>query len=135
MSVELIVNIDKCKAAIEQKLIAALEEAAGEVLGQVVSNTPVDTGDLKRSWEYIIDEDNLVAIIGSPLENSIWTEFGTGEYAYNGDGRKGGWSYKDDEGKWHHTLGKPPKRCLRMAFITKKPTVKRIFENKLKEIK
>ena len=42
-------------------------------------------------WTYQVDESKLEATIGNPMENAIWEEFGTGEYALNGDGRKGKW--------------------------------------------
>ena len=90
MNVKFEVYTDKCLDAIQDKLIAALYESAGEILKQVVSNTPVDTGSLRDSWELVVDEDNLEAVIGSPQENAIWNEYGTGEYALHGDGRKGG---------------------------------------------
>lgn len=134
MNVKFEVYTDRCLDAIQDKLIAALYESAGDILKQVVSNTPVDTGSLRDSWEMIVDEENLEAVIGSPQENAIWNEFGTGEYALHGDGRKGGWTYKDEKG-FHHTMGKPPVRSLHNAFITKKLTVKRIFQGKLKELK
>lgn len=73
--------------------------------------------------------------ISSPLENAIWTELGTGEFALKGNGRKGGWKYKDAKGKWHFTRGKPPVRMLHNAFTLKEPVIKKIFENKLKTMK
>lgn len=76
------------KAAIKDTLIAALYEAAGAVVSQTAKNTRVDTGQLKGSWTYAVDEAEVEAAIGSPLENAIWEEFGTGLYALNGDGRK-----------------------------------------------
>lgn len=37
--------------------------------------------------------------IGTPLEQGYWEEWGTGEHAAHGDGRKGWWIYTpDDEG-------------------------------------
>lgn len=128
-------KLEEVTEELNNRLIAALYEAAGEVLGQVQKNTPVDTGQLKGSWRYKVDESELKAVIGSPLENSIWNEFGTGEFALNGNGRKGGWKYKDEEGNWHHTYGKRPVRSMHNAFIIKKPTVRRIIEKSLKDIK
>ena len=87
---------------------AWLYEAAGELEAQVKRNTKVGTGQLKNSWTYKVDESKGEATIGSPLENAIWEEFGTGQYALHGDGRKTPWVYKDDKGKWHTTIGKHP---------------------------
>lgn len=44
-----------------------------------------------------MDESAQVATVGNPLQNAIWEEFGTGEYALEGDGRKTPWRYKDEK--------------------------------------
>ncbi len=79
--------------------IAFLIEAKDSLVSQTQRNTPVSSGDLKRSFgdDSYVDEDELVAYIGSRLEHSIWVERGTGEYAVNGDGRKGGWFVPADK--------------------------------------
>ena len=56
------------------------------------------------------------AIIGSSDQNAIWEEFGTGEHALQGNGRKGGWSYQDEKGDWHYTTGKKPSRAFFKAY-------------------
>ena len=104
------------KAAINDSVKAYLYEAGGELEAQVKRNSRVGTGQLKNSWSYKVNEKDGICTVGSPLENAIWEEFGTGEYALHGDGRKGGWFYKDDEGKWHHTYGKKPHRAFKRAF-------------------
>ena len=120
------------KAALEEAAIAYLHEAAGELASQTARNSPVDTGQLKGSWDYKVDESKLEATIGSPLENAIWNEFGTGEYAAEGNGRKGGWSYKDDNGDWHHTVGKPPQRTFDKTYKGLKPKIIKRAEDVLK---
>ena len=73
-------------------------------------------------------------VIGSDLENAIYEEYGTGEYALHGDGRKGGWVYKSDkDGKFYHTLGKTPRQPLTKAFRTNAPKIKRQFGNVIKQ--
>lgn len=116
----------------KSKVIEALHESAGTIEGQVKRNSRVDTSQLKGSWTYKVDEDNYEAHIGSPLENAIWEEFGTGEYAVKGNGRKTPWRYKDAKGNWHTTKGKTPNRTLENAFRTKLKTVKNIMERCLK---
>lgn len=105
--------------ALESAVDAYLHEASGELVSQTRRNTRVDTGQLKGSWQYKIDGNT--ATIGSPLENAIWEEFGTGEYAIAGGGRKGGWRYQDARGNWHFTRGKTPSRAFHTAFNTCKP--------------
>lgn len=123
------------KTAINNAVIAFLNEAAGEVEAQVKRNTPVDTGQLKGSWAYKVEESAKKATIGSPLENAIWNEFGTGQYALGGGGRKTPWKYQDIRGKWHTTTGKRPQRSFHYAFEFVKPKLQTVMANKLKGLK
>lgn len=133
MSVQFIDNSMRVRAALNDAVIAGLYEAAGEVESEVKRNTRVDTGQTKNAWQYRVDESKGEATIGNPLENAIWEEYGTGEYAVNGDGRKGGWVYTDRNGKTHFTYGKKPTRALQSAFESKKATVERIIHSKIQE--
>lgn len=128
-------NSMKVKAAIDEALLQFLEEAASELQSQAARGTPVDTGQLKGSWAHTVDESNLEAKIGSPLENAIWTEFGTGEYALKGNGRKGGWFYKDDKGQGHFTHGKKPVRMLHNTFEQTKGKIIKRAEQIMKGLK
>lgn len=132
MSVEFEDNSMKVKGMLDEAVMGFLYEAAGELEAQVKRNTRVDTGKTKGSWQYRVDESKQEAVIGSMMENAIWEEFGTGEYAVNGDGRKGGWAYIDSEGKGHFTYGKKPTRTLQKAFTSKKDILVRRAENILK---
>lgn len=129
MSIEFYDYSYQVKEALGDCAIAALHEMAGEIVSSAKRNSPVDTGQLKNSWSYIVDEEKNEVIIGSPLENAIWNEFGTGEYAIDDDGRKGGWRYKDAKGKWHYTYGKQPNRTLFTAFTSNKTMVENIAKN------
>ena len=128
----------KVKAAINDALIAALHEASGEIVSQTVRNYDtagrVDTGDTKGSFEYVVDESKLESTIGSPLENAIWEEFGTGIQALNGDGRKTAWRYQDAKGNWHTTTGKKGTRAFFRAFEKLKNPIIKLFERKMKEM-
>lgn len=132
MSVEFKDNSMKVKATLNEAAISYLYEAAGEIESQVKRNTRVDTGQLKSSWTYNVDESKGEAVVGSPLENAIWEEFGTGEYAVNGDGRKGGWTYQDAKGEWHYTKGKTPSRAFFSAFNKLKAALIKRAEEVLK---
>lgn len=121
------------KGVLKDAAIAYLHEAAGELVAQTKRNqTRVGTGQTKGQWTYVVDEDKLQATIGNPLENAIWEEFGTGEYALNGDGRKGGWVYKDDKGEFHFTFGKTPLRPFFTAMTKLKPKLEKMAAQKLK---
>lgn len=121
---------------LDETAVSFLYEVAELLRSQVVMASPVKTGQLRGSWQYSIDEETMEATIGSPLENAIWNEFGTGEYALHGDGRKGGWSYKDDQGNWHRTKGKKPRRSLFSSFEAKKASIikraEQIFKDGMK---
>lgn len=125
-------NSIKVKAAMSDAMTAWLNEAALAIESQVKQNTAVDTGQTKGSWDHSVDESKGEAVVGSPLENAIWEEFGTGEYALNGNGRKGGWFYEDDKGNGHFTHGKKPRRALHRAFESKKTAVIRRAEQIMK---
>lgn len=144
------------KDALESACISFLHEAAGELEAQTKRNFDQLSGQWhaqqKNAWEYHVDESKLEATVGNPMQQAIWTEFGTGEYAANGDGRKGYWVYvKGDEGSAnvstggksytleeakrivammradgldaHLTKGQKPKRPFQNAFTTVKPKI------------
>lgn len=146
--------------ALQNAVTGCLHEAAGEIVSQTAKNSSehVRTGQTKGSWNYVVDSEKGEAKIGSPLENAVWEEFGTGEYALNGDGRSGGWWVKVGMGanemspdvaasyKWEDvkkdkdgnitfvfTRGKKPSRALQRAFDEKKETVKKLIEDGMKE--
>lgn len=133
MSVQFTDNSANVKAALDDAVIAYLHEAGGELEAQVKRNTKVGTGQLKNSWTYVVDESKGETTVGSPLENAIWEEFGTGEYALHGDGRKGGWHYQDEKtGEWHFTIGKKPHRAFQNAFNSLKNALIKRAEEVLK---
>lgn len=151
MAVTLIDNSVQVKAALGEAAAAFLHEAAGEVVSQAKRNTRVDSGQLKGSWRYMVQGD--MAHIGSPLENAIWEEFGTGEYALEGKGRKTPW-YVPVEGytgkkkptfqgnvivvrgkngkQFYMTDGKKPNRTLSRAFESRKTKIIRRAEEIVK---
>lgn len=137
------------KKAMNSRIEAALAECAGELVSQVKRNSRVDTGKTKNSFRYGISRNfadgSFTAHIGSSDENAIWEEFGTGEYALNGDGRKGGWWYKNPKAKYTKTgklrkgsrefiftYGKKPSRAFWNAFIKKKDKIIKRIQNSLK---
>lgn len=111
--------------ALNDAVMAFLREAGGEMTAQIKRNTRVDTGQLKGSFKYVVDESKEIVTVGSPLENAIWEEFGTGIYALKGNGRKTPWRYQDVKGNWHTTTGKKPSRAMQKAFDSKKNAIKK----------
>lgn len=122
------------KGLIGEKAIAFLYEAVAEIESQAKRNSRVDTGKTKGAWSSIVDEENLEAFVGNTDQNAILEEFGTGEYALNNDGRKGGWRYMDAKGNWHYTKGKKPSRALCRAFESKKTVIINRAKQLMKEV-
>lgn len=137
-------NSIEVKAALKKYEEKFLTEAAYVIESQVKQNTAVDTSNTKKAWQSRVDISNHEAVIGNPLQNAVWEEYGTGEYALNGKGRKGGWVYKIERGRkvtrnkdgkirknskykygdgYYFTLGKYPRRALHKAFYAKKGAI------------
>ena len=137
MSLQFEDNSAEVKRRLSESLIRFLYEAGGDLTSQIQQNSRVDTGQTKGSYKYKVNESDLTAIVGSNLENAIWEEFGTGEYALKGNGRKGAWYvpvdnytgskkptyngkvvivYGKNGKKFYKTNGKKPNRPLDNAF-------------------
>jgi hypothetical protein len=113
----------------DNRINAVLEECSGELESAAKGNTRVASGQTKGNWRHHVDDAKHEATIGNTLENSIWEEFGTGEHALHGDGRKGGWFYEDEKGNGHFTHGKKPSRAFHHAYTSlKNPIINRIQE-------
>ena len=125
---------DELIAKINDLGVNWLEEASGEIEAQTKQNTKVDTGKTKGSWEHVVHEHKLEAEIGSRYKNALWEEFGTGIYALNGNGRKTKWVYRTEDGKFHTTVGKKPRRALFRAFESKKNLIIREARRRFKEL-
>ena len=126
------------KEALAEIAYATMEEVGGELESKVKRNQDRyrDTGATTNSWTHRVSGSMMAGeyrvTIGSPMENAIWEEFGTGEYALNGDGRKGGWVYVDEEGHGHFTYGKEPRRHFWNAYTTSKNRLIRHIQNRFK---
>ncbi len=132
MGIEFQDNRVRVKDAIDDAITAFLYEAGGELQAKTMRNSRVDTGQTKGSYQYQVNESANECQVGSNLENAIWEEFGTGEYALKGNGRKGGWYYVDRHGKGHFTRGKTPNRPMHNAFTSLKAKLIKRFGEILK---
>lgn len=133
MSVKFTDNSELVKEQIKKGVIAGLLAATGEVRSQTIRNSKRITSKTANSFQIAVDEDKLEGYVGSDYENAIWEEFGTGEYALNGDGRKGGWFYEDAEGKGHFTHGKKAKRPMFRAYTSLKQIIIKIIQEHISE--
>lgn len=91
-------NSAAVKGAIKAAAEAFLTEVGGEVASEAAANSRRRTGQTAGSFTYKVDNSGYQVTIGSPEENALWEEFGTGEYAVHGDGRKGYWVFVEGGG-------------------------------------
>ena len=149
--------------ALDETTIAWLLEAANEITSQAQRTCQMedDVGKrLKGSYKNAVDGRSGIAQIGTPLEEGYWEEWGTGEYAAHGDGRKGWWVYirgqaSQGGGKSYSTKeeadeaaaflrrvkgldavvtnGRPPNYTLERAFEAKKGWAEDRLADMLKE--
>lgn len=148
------------KGAMNDAILQFLEEAASEIQSQAQRNSDFAPRSLKGGWNHVVDESKQEATVGHPKELAIWMEMGTGEYALEGNGRKGYWvyvkgnssvkesnpgqaltlaeakrrmAYLQDQGlDAHVTNGQKPRRMLHNAFESKKAAIIRRAEQILK---
>lgn len=129
-------NSKACKAAIKQAEERWLY-AVGELLVSAIRPLiPVDTSSLKTSLSYKVDLDKMSVTIGVNEEYAIYVEFGTGEYAENGQGRKGGWVFVDPRTcEKIFTKGSHPKPYMRPGYRSQKRNIEELLERFLREIR
>jgi len=112
-----------------QKMLIPRLTLAGELVeGTAKVFCPVDLGNLRSSINYNVNKADLSVTIGTAVEYAPYVEFGTGEYAENGQGRKGGWFYTDDQGKSRFTFGNKPQPFLRPALYNNKQMITKILQ-------
>lgn len=113
---------EKVKEKIYSTMVGWMYETMGVLQGQTIENSRVDTGQTRGSYQYRVIEkgDRVEGYLGSNAENAIWEEYGTGEYALKGNGRKTPWVYKNRKGEFYWTTGKKPKRPMHTAYNQKK---------------
>lgn len=108
----------------------ALTKACLMVEADAKKNCPVDDGQLRQSITYEVK--NKQGAVGTNVEYAPYVHQGTGIYAVNGDGRKTKWSYQDEEGEWHTTIGQQPQPFLENALDTNKKNIQEVFKEEIK---
>lgn len=88
---------------IESLIEKGVEIAKAELLA--FEKPAFDTGKLHDSIEGLLLSDDTGAV-ATDVWYAVYVEYGTGEYASNGSGRKGGWTYYDMRtGRFRFTYG------------------------------
>lgn len=108
-------NTEEVKKLTREQIILALESIGSTAEGYAIETVPTDTGRLKNSITYSVDDSDLVVYVGTNVEYAVYVEYGTGKYAEGGGGRQTPWFYKNREGQWIRTEGMKPTHFLRDA--------------------
>lgn len=128
-----IINLDKLNYKLENlanlDVSKALNRACLVIENEAKRLCPVDTGDLRSSITHEVHND--IGIVGTNKEYAPYVEFGTGIFAVEGNGRDTPWSYQDDKGEWHTTVGQKPQPFLETAIQTKKKLVIKVFNDEI----
>lgn len=150
------------KAELDDTTMAWLHTWAPEIAAQAARSCQMDGQlgtQLRGSYDAKVDEGKGEGLVGTPMEAGYWEEYGTGEHAAHGDGRKGWWIYIPGQtsgggGKSYATReeaelmaehirqeygktaivtdGREPAYTLENAFKTTAPKAERDLERKLK---
>lgn len=112
-----------------------MKTACFVVEAEAKKNCPVDMGFLRASItsDVMVEDGEIVGIIGANSEYAPYVHNGTGIYAKEGNGRKTPWGYTVKAGKhkgFHWTHGQRPKPFLEDAKLSKKASVERILGGK-----
>ena len=127
---------DKAIKALNKACYKAIFKASNIVKNAAIANAPVDLGNLQRSIDTKIEGHGkeTVGFTGTNNDYAIFVEKGTGEFAENGNGRKGGWAYVDAEGKGHFTMGQRSQPYLEPAFKDNKKKIEDAIKSELKGV-
>lgn len=123
--------------AMKEQVIATMSSIGQEAEGYAKSNLTafprVDSGRLRNSVSFEIDNDELALYVGTNVEYAPYVEFGTGIYADNGEGRQTPWYYYNEKlGKVVMTRGMKPSHFLRDSMSQHSQHYKAILEAALK---
>lgn len=121
---KLISKLDKLAKV--DNLNEVLNQACILVENQAKINCPVKYGTLRNSITHEVE--GLQGVVGTNIEYAPYVELGTGLFATDGDGRKTPWSYQDDNGEWHTTIGQHPQPYLKRALDQQRATVIKLIK-------
>ncbi len=122
-------------ADLERAAVKALTKVGLIIESSAKTKARFDTGQLRDGIGNKVKPNGTetVVLVGSNDEHFIFNEMGTGEFAENSLGRKGGWFYKTPDGKGHFTMGMTPQPMLRPAFRENLDNAKNIIASTFKE--
>jgi HK97 gp10 family phage protein len=116
---------------LEDKMEVACELLETDMKEKTSSEPVVDTGNFLNSFNHkvISEPEKVVGIIYNTAEYAPYIEFGTGEFAESGEGRKGGWVYLDPKtNEFRFTKGMKPRPIMRSALHENKEKLREFFD-------
>ena len=100
--------------------------AEGHAKKNLTANRSVDTGRLRNSITFRVNEDEDSVSIGTNVEYAVYVECGTGKHYEGPEGEAAGrpskWSYTDEQGNTHWTGGNRAKPYLKPAVADHEKT-------------
>lgn len=122
--------LERINTAIIRALFRMGMQAESFAKKNITLQNAVDTGRLRNSITFDINEEENMTYVGTAVEYGTYVELGTGKY-YPG-GRPTPWVYKDAKGNWHMTHGQRARPFLKPAATNHKQTYKNILEDEMK---
>ena len=115
------------------RLQQILDRACIIVENQAKINCPVKYGTLRASITHEVEGVN--GVVGTNTEYAPYVEFGTGLFAEAGNGRQTPWSYQDENGEWHTTIGQHPQPYLGLALNQQSKAVQDYIAREISNVK
>lgn len=127
-------NSKKIKNQIFNTGEGGMEEALLFIESQAKALAAVDTGEMRDKIDHKISskKKKIEGQVGSPNEHAIYNEFGTGEHATKGNGRKDGWVYRGKDGRFYFTRGQKAQPFMRPAFRRNRKKIEELIGGKYK---
>jgi len=106
---------------LQKAIRAGVTEATLMVETSIIEKAPADNGQLRNSITHNVSGtvDSVKGVVGSPLDYAVYQEYGTGEHATNGAGRKGFWIYIAGNGASSGMFGKGKGKSYTLAEAKK----------------
>lgn len=121
--------------AMTEALVKGITKASIFVEGRAKLNTPVDTGNLRKSIRYDVSRSGRVVTgqVGTNVEYAPFIEFGTGIYASGGGGRKTPWFVELPDGTGFFTRGNKPTFFLTRSLTENKQKIRTLVIEELRK--
>lgn len=98
MKNEVSINLGKIIEELPSDMKRCMANACKTVQTHARKNAPKDTGNLRRSIDFTVDDDGTEGTIYVGADYAPYVEYGTGIYATKGGGRQTPWAYEGSQG-------------------------------------